>query len=135
MHIGFRQGFSFLDMMMYLSIMALSYHYAIPCYKQLIGKMRAQELIKVAQQAQLQINEYALLQGELPEDLDLSEFTTESIKELSWHGDLLEISFKSGNSQESTLLLKPLFENFSLKWDCDFEGQTTLKTYVCYALT
>jgi Tfp pilus assembly protein PilE len=135
MRIRLRDGFSFLDMMMYLSIVALSYHYAIPCYKQLVTKMRAQELIKIAQQAQLQINEHALLQGHLPEQLDFDELTSEHVKDIAWNGETLDLSFQSSTLETVLLSLQPSFENFSLKWDCYCEGSATLQTYVCYALT
>jgi hypothetical protein len=135
MQLRFRSGFSFIDMMMYLSIMALSYHYAIPCYQQLIAKMRAKELIKVAQQAQLQLNEEMIFKGILPDFLDLDALTSESIKEVSWNGDELEIHYHQEYHDDWILTLKPNSDKFGLKWECDFEGQAGIKPYLCYALT
>ena len=130
-----RAGFSFLEMMLYLSVVSLSYHYAIPCYHQLIGKLKSQELIKAAQQAQLQLNEYVILAGDLPQSLELEQKTNSAIKDIAWNQDTLVVRYEPEGINPMTLTLTPQIEHFALVWECELEGNPQLQPYVCYALT
>jgi|1048.fasta_scaffold178451_1 type II secretory pathway pseudopilin PulG len=129
------RGFSYVDIVMYLTMVALTYHYAVPSFQQLFAKIRSQELIKTAQEVQLQVSEYAFLQGELPQDLSIEIPENSAIEDIQWDGYKLQLTYKSAPNQHVTLELTPSLEDYYLKWDCTVEGAPSLEPYLCYALT
>lgn len=130
-----RPGFSFLDMMMYVSLVALSLHYAIPCYHQLVTKIRSHELIQWAQRAQLEINEQLLLENKLPEQWEASGSVPSCLADYRWDGEHLELSFEESGQHTGVLILSPHLEAYELEWECDYDGSAAMKTYLCYALS
>lgn len=130
-----RPGFSFLDMMMYVSLVALSLHYAIPCYHQLVTKIRSHEFIQWAQRAQLEMNEYLLLKQELPQDWEISSPPPSCISEYDWDGNHLHLTFEESADHTGVLILTPHIEDYNLSWECEYQGSTGMQTYLCYALS
>jgi len=132
-----RPGFSFLDMMMYVSLVALSLHYAVPSYKLLVSKIQSQALIQEVQQSQLQIYEHFLLTGALPpeESFD-SNMTLQDDHEIQWDGQTLFITlYESQSAQPTSLEMTPTADEYRMHWTCEYDGSASMKTYLCYALT
>ena len=131
-----RPGFSFLDMMMYVSLVALSLHYAIPSYRLLVSKIQSQSLIQEVQQSQLQIYEHFLLTGSLPEEDAFDENTSGDDHEIQWDGQTLTVTlYESQSSQPSHLQISPSADEYRMSWTCEYDGSASMKTYLCYALT
>ncbi|MBM4222843.1 MAG: hypothetical protein FJ161_03490 [Gammaproteobacteria bacterium] len=133
-----RPGFSFLDMMMYVSLVALSLHYAVPCYRLLITKMRSQKVIQHVQEVQLELYEQVLLTGSFPEQyqIEVERYDQEMIREIEWNGHSLTVALKERSSQDDyELTLTPTFDDYRIQWECDYDGSQSMKTYLCYALT
>ncbi len=131
-----RPGFSFLDMMMYVSLVALALHYAIPSYKLLASKIQSQTLIREIQQSQLQIYEHFLLTGTFPEAEAFDKSEPREDFEIEWDGSLLIISlYESQAAQPSSLTLEPSADEYRIHWKCGYDGSPSMKTYLCYALT
>jgi Tfp pilus assembly protein PilE len=130
-----RPGFSFLDMMMYVSLVALSLRYAIPCYHQLVSKIRSHEFIQWAQRAQLEMNEYLLLQQQLPDEWEITAPLPSCISSYDWDGAQLSFVFEESAQKIGTITLSPHIEAYDLSWECDYDGSPAMKTYLCYALS
>jgi len=136
MHFKKRPGFSFLDMMMYVSLVALSLHYAIPSYRLLASKIQSQSLIQEVQQAQLQIYENFLLTGSFPSEDAFDMIPLTEDREIAWDGhDIIVRLYENQSNQPTYLYLTPLAEDYRLNWHCDYDGSASMKTYLCYALT
>lgn len=120
---------------MYVSLVALSLHYAIPCYHQLVTKIRSHELIQWAQRAQLEMNEHLLLTGELPTDFEVSSNPPSCVSDYHWDGGSLHLVFEESGQHTATLTLTPHLEDYDLYWECDYDGAAGMKTYLCYALS
>ncbi len=131
-----RPGFSFLDMMMYVSLVALTLHYAVPSYKLITSKIQSQSLIREAQQAKLQIYEHFLLTGHFPDSEELESYGLPDDVSIDWDGSALQIGFlESQSAQPSQLILTPQADEYRIQWSCEYNGSASLKTYLCYALT
>lgn len=120
---------------MYVSLVALSLHYAIPCYHQLATKIRSHELIQWSQRLQLEMNEYLLLRGELPSEWELSSEPPACVSDYEWDGQEFHLLFTESGSHSGTLTLSPHLDSYDLQWDCDYDGSAAMKTYLCYALS
>ncbi len=129
------RAFSFIDMMMYVSLVALSLHYALPSYRLLMNKMKAQDFIQSIQQIQVEIYQYILLKGELPSSEDLDCGSDLGASQIVWDGEALEAIFMEGENEEGHLRLEPYFENYKIHWNCDYDASVSMKTYLCYALS
>ncbi len=131
-----RSGFSFLDMMMYVSLVALALHYAVPSYKLIASKIQSTSLIREVQQSQLQIYEHFLLTGSFPETDAFDQQPSREDVQLEWDGNMLQVTFyESQATQPSSLLLTPNADEYRVHWNCEYDGSASMKTYLCYALT
>ena len=65
-----KKAFSTIDILMYLTFMAMVIHYAKPSYEEIMLRIQSQQYIHPLRLAQLNVEEYFFFQQDLPESIN-----------------------------------------------------------------
>lgn len=130
-----RNGFGIVEAMYYLTMISLVYEITYPGYDYIIAQFKSQELIKLAQQAQLTVAEYSIINGKIPEEMSFDQYKTKNDHSIEWTGDSIVIEYDMTPDERYFLALYPTIEKHNFNWECTMQAPKAVVNHVCYALT
>ena len=122
-----QQGFTLIELMIVIAIIAILMAYAIPAYRDYTVRAKAGECMSLSAAAKQSVSEYYLSEGALPTDnaeagLALSSsITGENVASIAVAGDTITCTFNTNDSTlsgSSILFVASTASAGSIEWNC-----------------
>lgn len=124
-----KKAFTTIDILMYLTFMAMIFHFTKPSYEQILMRVKAQGFIQSIKMSQLKVEEYFFFNNDLP-----SEIVLEDDSSFDMVFDGYSLSFIT-TDQNIDLILIPNIDEFKVTWECNNQNESQVGDFICHATT
>lgn len=124
------QGFTFIELMIVVSIIGILASIAIPAYQDYVKRSHVFEGINLAVAAKTSIWDYWSTNGVFPGNNSIAGMNNtisgNSVREVSISGNKITITYNTKVINNSTIILKATLAGGAISWDCT-EGTLSKK--------
>ena len=124
-----KRGFTTIDILIYLTFMAVVFQVSKPSYEKVMRRVKAQSYIQAIKVAQIKVEETFFFHNRLPEEFSYS------------HDNKIDISFDSpslsvwSNDGSFELSLNATFQEDYISWECLGTEPNEISEFICHAVT